>query len=382
MKPLALPPNLLRHFYAGGARIAALRGLDPEDDHTPEEWIGSVTTTFDGTRGLSRLADGRLVRDAVAAEPDAFLGAAHVARHGADPGLLVKLLDAGQRLPVHFHPGRAFAQARARRSRTARPRRGSSSRPSPAPACTSAYAAVEPATVRGWMRDQDSAAMLAAMHELPVAAGDAIFVPAGTPHAIGAGILLVELQEPTDLSVLLEWDGFELTEDEGHLELGWDTALRALDATAWDSGRLAALTAAGRGGSLLPVQADPYFRAERVRGGDQLDAGFSSWSASRATASSPASRSAAAARCWSPTPRARSRSPARSRRSAAVPPTRAPGSRPGEAAPRPRRRHDRGQGGGVRRRRPRAGRRARADAVARRSPPAPSSIPTRCWTPP
>ncbi len=108
MRPLTLPPNVLRHFYAGGERIAALRGTEPAD-HTPEEWIGAANTTFDGSRGLSRLADGRLVRDALEADPEAFLGPAHVRRFGADPALLVKLLDAGQRLPVHFHPGREFA---------------------------------------------------------------------------------------------------------------------------------------------------------------------------------------------------------------------------------------------------------------------------------
>jgi mannose-6-phosphate isomerase len=130
-------------------------------------------------------------------------------------------------------------------------------------------------TVRGWMRDQDSAAMLAAMREIPVAAGDAVFVPAGTPHAIGEGILLVELQEPTDLSALLEWNGFELTEEDGHLGLGWDRVLQALDTSAWDDDRLAALTVAGEGRSVLGPDADPYFRAERVGGGDALDAGFS-----------------------------------------------------------------------------------------------------------
>ena len=62
--------------------------------------------------------------------PRRWLGPEHVARFGADPGLLVKLLDAGQRLPVHFHPGRAFAPS-ASASRTGRPRPGSSSRPSP-----------------------------------------------------------------------------------------------------------------------------------------------------------------------------------------------------------------------------------------------------------
>ena len=129
--------------------------------------------------------------------------------------------------------------------------------------------------VRGWMAAQDSGAMLGAMQELPVTAGDAVFVPAGVPHAIGAGILMVEVQEPTDLSVLLEWEGFELTEDEGHLDLGWDTALRALDRSVWDAPRAAALRGPGAGRSLLPAAADPWFRAERVRGGDELDAGFS-----------------------------------------------------------------------------------------------------------
>jgi len=274
MKPFTLPPNVLHHFYAGGERIAALRGTEPAE-HTPEEWIGAVNTTFDGSRGPSRFEDGTLVHDAIEADPDAFLGPEHVARYGADPCLLVKLLDAGQRLPVHFHPGRDFA------ARELGLNHGK----------TEAWLIVEadPGAsvwvgferevafdeVRAWMDAQDSAAMLAAMRELPIAAGDAIFMPAGVPHAIGEGILMVEVQEPTDLSVLLEWDGFELTEDEGHLDLGWDTALQALDASGWDAERAAALRGPGEGRPMLPATADPWFRAERVRGGDELDAGFS-----------------------------------------------------------------------------------------------------------
>ena len=275
MRPMPLPPNVLRHFYAGGARIAALRGLPAADDHSPEEWIGAVNTTFTGERGLSALPDGTLVRDAIAADPQAFLGPDHVARFGADPGLLVKLLDAGQRLPVHFHPSRAFA-----RRELGNPHGKTEAwiivEADPGASVHVGFAhAVDLATVREWMRAQDAAAMLAAMRGRSVAAGDTIFVPAGTPHAIGAGILMVELQEPTDFSVLLEWKGFELSEDDGHLNLGWDRALAALDTSAWDDARVAALFAGGDGPSLLPAAADPYFRAERVRGGDELDAGFS-----------------------------------------------------------------------------------------------------------
>jgi mannose-6-phosphate isomerase len=275
MRPQILPPNVLHHFYRGGPRIATLRGLRIADDHAPEEWIGAVNTTFASPngRGLSRLADGTLVRDAIAADPDGWLGAGHVARFGADPGLLTKLLDAGQRLPVHFHPGRRFAREALQLAHGKTEAWIVVEAEPGASVWVGFKQAVEPATVRAWMRAQDSAAMLAALHELPVAAGDTILVPAGTPHAIGAGILILELQEPSDLSVTLEWTGFELGEDDGHLGLGWDRALSALDRSAWDGGRIAALRGGG-GHGLLPRAADPYFRAERVRGGDTLDAGF------------------------------------------------------------------------------------------------------------
>jgi mannose-6-phosphate isomerase len=265
MLPVELPPNVLRHFYAGGARIAALRGLQLESDRMPEEWLGAVNPAFGhAERGLSRLADGTFVRDAIAADPEAYLGP----RRGADPGLLVKLLDAGQRLPVHFHPDRAFARE-ALGSPYGKTEAWIVVEAEPGAMVHAGFTRpVELGELRAWMRDQDAAAMLGAMHELPVTAGDTIFVPAGTPHAIGAGILLVELQEPTDFSVLLEWDGFELTEDDGHLGLGWDTALQALDREPRE-------VAIRRGPRLLPEAADEFFRAERIAAGPALDPGFS-----------------------------------------------------------------------------------------------------------
>jgi mannose-6-phosphate isomerase len=271
MKPQLLPPNVLRHFYEGGARIAALRGLELDSDRMPEEWLGAANTTFGDTeRGLSRLGDGTLVRDAIAADPEGFLGREHVAHHGANPALLVKLLDAGQRLPVHFHPGRPFARE-ALGSRYGKTEAWFILEAEPGAAVHVGFRReIESRQLDEWMRTQDADAMLASMHELEVAPGDAVFVPAGTPHAIGAGILMVELQEPTDMSVLLEWAGFELSEDDGHLGLGWDRALEGLDRSGWSEDRAHDLR-----GPKLPGDADPYFRAERLTGGDALDAGFS-----------------------------------------------------------------------------------------------------------
>jgi mannose-6-phosphate isomerase len=272
VRPQTLPPNVLTHFYAGGPRIARFRGIELPSDHMPEEWIGAVNTTFgaaDG-RGLSRTEDGTLVRDAIAQDPEAWLGADHVARFGSDPALLTKLLDAGQRLPVHLHPGRELAHRHLGLDHGKNEAWIILEAESGASVHLGFRRDADEATVKEWMRTQDSAAMLAALHELPVQPGDVIFVPAGTPHSIGAGILLAELQEPTDLSINLEWAGFDLTEDGSHLGLGWDVALSALDRTGWDRQRLA-----GAHAQRLPDAAKPFFRAERVNGGETLDPGFS-----------------------------------------------------------------------------------------------------------
>jgi mannose-6-phosphate isomerase len=275
VKPLVLPPNVLRHFYAGGPRIARLRGIELPDDHMPEEWVGAVNTTFDGSRGLSRLEDGTVLRDALQADPEAYLGPEHVARWGADPNLLLKLLDAGERLPVHVHPDRGFAREHLHIDH-GKAEAWIILEAEPDAAVHAGFAEdVDAAQLRRWVDAQDSDALLAALRRRPVSAGDAIFIPPGTPHVIGQGILLVELQEPTDLSIMLEYSPFPLTEEQARLGLDWDDALRAVDRTAYDDDRLATLTASGEGDSILTSAADPYFRAERLTGGAQLDPGFS-----------------------------------------------------------------------------------------------------------
>lgn len=265
---MVLAPNQIKRFYRGGARIEALRGASLSDGG-PEDWVGSTTTVF-GTDdlGLSRLPDGRLLRDAVQADPALFLGAEHVRRWEANPALLVKLLDAGERLAVHFHPGRAFA----------RDVLGLGFGKTEAWVIVAADPGavvhlglkqeLDPATLMRWVRDQDAAAMLSALHELPALAGQVLFVPAGTLHAIGAGILMVELQEPTDLSITLESERFGIEDGTEHLGLGWERALAAVDRERASLDELVVSDGTHALPSpvaeLLPLAAEPYFRAQRV----------------------------------------------------------------------------------------------------------------------
>jgi mannose-6-phosphate isomerase len=286
VKPIRLGANQLHRFYRGGERIARFRGIRSDDPYAPEDWVGSTTTIFsEDERGLTLLADGRTLRDAIAADPEGFLGAAHVRRYGPDSTLLVKLLDAGERLPVHCHPDRNFARRHL----------GLSAGKTEAWLIVEAHGAsvhlgfhvdVDADVIAEWVERQDRNAMLNLLNELRVEPGDRIYVPAGLPHAIGDGIFLVELQEPSDLSVLLEWTGFDVDgRRDGHLGLGFDVALGCLTRSALDGGELAHLKRASvelpeaRPGvtRLLPPEADPYFRAERLRprSSAALEAGFS-----------------------------------------------------------------------------------------------------------
>ena len=91
---------------------------------------------------------------------------------------------------------------------------------------------VDAADLRGWIESQDVDALLGSLHQVPVRAGDVIYVPAGIPHSIGAGVLIAELQEPTDFSIVCEWRGYPIDPDDTHLGMGWDVALGAFDLRA------------------------------------------------------------------------------------------------------------------------------------------------------
>ncbi|MBV9846313.1 MAG: mannose-6-phosphate isomerase [Kutzneria sp.] len=267
--PVRLEPNQPRHFYRGGGSIAGLRGLPVTTEFGPEDWVGSTTTRFGhDLAGLSSLPDGTLLRDAVAADPVSWLGTEHVAAFGSDTALLVKLLDPAQRLPVHCHPDNSFAAKHfgCRHGKTeAWIVVGTSGRGS---AVHIGFRQdVDAATVEQWVRGQDRTAMLGALNTIPVAPGDAVFVPAGLPHAIDGGVFLVELQQPTDFSITLEWRGFLDDPDSWHLGLGGEVALRCVDRSGWSVDRLSSLirhTADRRTGVVELIGNTDFFRADRL----------------------------------------------------------------------------------------------------------------------
>jgi mannose-6-phosphate isomerase len=272
--PMLLPPNPVFRFYKGGAGIDRFRGVEAgSGPGAPEDWVGSTTTSFgNDAEGLAALEDGRILRDLIAADPAAFLGAEHVAGLGSNPGLLVKLLDAGERLAVHFHPDRDFARQYLH-SNFGKTEAWLILEAEPgAHMHLGLRDPIDQETLRRWVSEQNSEEMLEALNKVPVKAGDSLFVPAGTLHTIGEGITLIELQEPSDMSVVIEWRYAGVENGEAHLRLGWDTILPAADLEAGIPIHIPAQqphTDTSTQTRLLPPEADAYFRAQLLTVRDQ-----------------------------------------------------------------------------------------------------------------
>jgi mannose-6-phosphate isomerase len=188
----------------------------PADGFFPEDWIGSTVPAVNPGRegmreGLGRVAypgGEAVLSDLVASNPEYFLGAPHLSRFGLNPMVLVKYLDAAVRLPFQVHPTANFSRERMNAT-------GGK---------TEAYyilgtrpEVAEPFIYLGFQRppgrdelrrmilEQDIAAMEACFDRIPVRPGDVHVVPGGLPHAIGGGVLMVEVMEATDFVARVEF---------------------------------------------------------------------------------------------------------------------------------------------------------------------------------
>jgi len=202
--------------YPGGREIDRFRGIEPpQDDGRPEAWVGSDTRTVnapdtgDENDGCSRcvLPDGRecYLFEAIGENPKAALGEEHIAINGERMGLLVKLLDAQRQLGLQTHPTRPYAKAHF----------GSDYGKEESWYIIGLREDAEepPYVLLGFKEDAtrekfeagydagDISAMEKCCHKVPVQAGDLFFIAAGVPHAIGPGCFLVEVQEPSDITV-------------------------------------------------------------------------------------------------------------------------------------------------------------------------------------
>lgn len=232
-KPVFFEKNRVFRVYLGGKLFSDFFGDDSEDCFYPEEWVCSSTKALnegstDEYEGVSKVKGTNIYfNELLETEKELMLGN----RKSFD--VLVKALDSAIRLPVQAHPDKAFSRVH----------------------FNSEFGKAESWLVLGAREDAciyfgfkdgvtpeefekaveesetDKSAMEKLLNRIPVSVGDVYFIPAKAVHAIGAGCLILEVQEPTDFTIQPErWCGdYHLSDKQMYLDLDKGTALKVFD---------------------------------------------------------------------------------------------------------------------------------------------------------
>lgn len=121
--------------------------------------------------------------------------------------------------------------------------------------------AADPKTVRAAIQERRLEELV---NHVRVSPGDAFFLPAGRIHGIGAGILLAEIQQNSDVTFRL-YDYGRRQHERPLRDLHIDEALQVLDYQDISDGRLPAAGQPEAGGEVRPLLAHAYFNCELRR---------------------------------------------------------------------------------------------------------------------
>ena len=179
--------------------------------------------------------------------------------------VLVKYLDSAVRLPIQVHPTVEFSRRRLN---------ADSGKTEAYYILSTRPEVTEPFIYLGFQRprgrdelrrmivEQDIAAMERCFDKIPVRPGDVYVVPGGLPHAIGGGVLMVEMMEPTDFVARVEFQVGGRTIPEPARFMGRDVEF-ALDMFSPDALPVSMIQSRWRCGPEL-LEQDAFLRRESL----------------------------------------------------------------------------------------------------------------------
>lgn len=232
-RPLFFEKNRVYRVYTGGKLLGKFVSDNSEDGFYPEEWIASAVSALpvegEPEKAGVSVVEGtdKYLDDLIKEFPKEILG------DKKELGILVKYLDSAIRLPVQAHPDKAFSRQHfdsdhgKEESWIVLDKREGG--------CI--YFGFKEGVTREQFSkaieesktDKDAMERLLVKREVEI--GDVVLVPAKAVHAIGAGCLILEVQEPTDFTIQPEyWCGeVELTHKDMYIGLDKETALDCFD---------------------------------------------------------------------------------------------------------------------------------------------------------
>ena len=228
--PIFFEKNRVARVYTGGKLLGDFLGDGSSDGFYPEEWIASAVRAInkgsdDPKEGVSKPIGSDLYFDELLIHNKyEMLGPQGKLR------ILVKYLDSAIRLPAQAHPDKEFSRTHFHSEYGKTESWIILGTRENAKIFFGFKDGVDEKVFRQAIADSelDKDAMEKLMKSISPKVGDVFLVPAKTVHAIGAGCLILEVQEPTDFTIQPErWCGdYMLSDDEMYLGLAPDDAVK------------------------------------------------------------------------------------------------------------------------------------------------------------
>ena len=219
--PILFEPNL-RPMVWGGKRLTNWKQL-PEQDNIGESWEVSTLDMLPSVIANGTWA-GYPLSEVIAKMPEAILGKAVAKKYHNQMPLLVKFIDTKADLSVQVHPDDAMALREHNGS-------GKTEMWYVVDADKDAYIYAgfkEELTPKEYARRVADGTIMDALAKHEIRTGDVFYIPAGRVHAIGKGVILVEVQQSSDLTYRI-YDYGRLGLDGKPRALHTDLAAQALD---------------------------------------------------------------------------------------------------------------------------------------------------------
>jgi len=220
--PLQFEPILKERIW-GGEKLKTILNKPIVSKITGESWELS-TVQGDVSVVANGVLKGKSLMDLIDETPDAILGAKVYERFGKQFPLLFKYLDAREDLSIQVHPNDKLAKERHNSF-------GKTEMWYVMQADADARIIVgfkEDSSKEEYLKHLHDNTLVSILDDVKAKSGDVFFLETGTVHAIGAGLVVAEIQQTSDITYRL-YD-FDRVDAQGNKrELHVDLALDAIN---------------------------------------------------------------------------------------------------------------------------------------------------------